>query len=297
MLPSRWPIGLAATAVAGALQVLRAGGLVVTDCQAVWKMWRRIRRNPQTMIRGVSHPCWLLLAETLSRHPSARCEWMRSHRTAAEAQLAGYPAAWHEGNARADTAAKDDKGSDKTAAKAEPAKAAEPRKEQTPVPEKVPPRYSFYNDLPKIEVTIPREYSKPAPANSSKPAPVPPAEVKKAIDAPGAYLIQVGAYKSREEADRRRASLALLGYESRIEQVTLDERDTRFRVRIGPQPTFEAAQAALAKLQQAVAMIARSRSSTGPLSVAIHRASCALYAAKTTSAPTTRSACASTPNR
>ena len=76
--------------------------------------------------------------------------------------------------AKADTAAKDDKGSDKTAAKAEPAKAAEPRKEQTPVPEKVPPRYSFYNDLPKIEVTIPREYSKPAPANSSKPAPVPP---------------------------------------------------------------------------------------------------------------------------
>ena len=31
---------------------------------------------------------------------------MRSHRSAEEARLAGYPAAWHEGNARADTAAK-----------------------------------------------------------------------------------------------------------------------------------------------------------------------------------------------
>ncbi len=128
-------------------------------------------------------------------------------------------------------------------------KVAEPRKEATPVPDKVPPRYTFYNELPKIEVTIPREYARPAPANSSKPPPVPPAEVKKALDAPGAYLVQVGAYKSREEADRQRANLALIGYESRIEQVTLDERDTRFRVRVGPQPNLEAAQAVLARLE------------------------------------------------
>ena len=95
-----------ATAVARALEVLRAGGLVVTDCQAVWKMWHRIRRNPQAVIRGVSHPYWLLLAEALGRHPSARCEWMRSHRSLEEARQAGYPAAWHEGNARADAGAK-----------------------------------------------------------------------------------------------------------------------------------------------------------------------------------------------
>ena len=96
-----------ATAVARAVELLMVGGLVVTDCQAVWKMWHRIRRNPRAVSRGVSHPCWLLLAEALDRHPTARCEWMRSHRTAAEAQAAGYPAAWHEGNARADTAAKE----------------------------------------------------------------------------------------------------------------------------------------------------------------------------------------------
>jgi ribonuclease HI len=96
-----------ATAVARAVELLMVGGLVVTDCQAVWKMWHRIRRNPRAVSRGVSHPCWLLLAEALDRHPTARCEWMRSHRTAAEAQEAGYPAAWHEGNAQADTAAKE----------------------------------------------------------------------------------------------------------------------------------------------------------------------------------------------
>lgn len=130
------------------------------------------------------------------------------------------------------------------AAKADPA-----RKSEVPVPDKVPPRYTFYNELPKIEVTIPREYTRPPPADSSKPPPVPPAEVKKALDAPGAYLIQVGAFKSREEADKHRASLALIGYESRIEQVTLDERDSRFRVRIGPQPDLAAAKAVLARLE------------------------------------------------
>ncbi len=143
------------------------------------------------------------------------------------------------------TPSKDAKKTDTAAA----TKPGEPRKEDLPVPDKVPPRYTFYNELPKIEVTIPREYSRPPPANSSKPAPVPPAEVKKALDAPGAYLVQVGAYKSREEADKQRASLALIGYESRIEQVTLDERDTRFRVRVGPQPDLAAAQAVLAKLE------------------------------------------------
>lgn len=124
-----------------------------------------------------------------------------------------------------------------------------------PSPDKVPPRYTFYNELPKIEVAIPREYSRPAPAAApGKPAPAPakqpPAEVKQALADPGgAYLVQVGAYKSREEADRQRAKLALIGYESRIEQVTLSERDVRFRVRVGPQPNLPAAQDVLARLE------------------------------------------------
>ena len=123
-----------------------------------------------------------------------------------------------------------------------------------PSPDKVPPRYTFYNELPKIEVAIPREYSRPAQAAApGKPAPAPvkppPAEVKQALAAPGAYLIQVGAYKSREEADRQRAKLALIGYESRIEQVTLSERDVRFRVRVGPQASLSAAQDVLARLE------------------------------------------------
>ncbi|MBA4284138.1 MAG: hypothetical protein C0434_01215 [Xanthomonadaceae bacterium] len=134
-------------------------------------------------------------------------------------------------------------------------KTAKPDSVPVPSPDKVPPRYTFYNELPKIEVAIPREYSRPAPAPApGKPAPAPakppPAEVKQALADPGgAYLVQVGAYKSREEADRQRAKLALIGYESRIEQVTLGERDVRFRVRVGPQPNLSAAQDVLARLE------------------------------------------------
>ena len=51
-----------AVAVARALEVLEIGGLVITDCFAVWRMWHRIRRNPQAVMNGASHPCWLLLA-------------------------------------------------------------------------------------------------------------------------------------------------------------------------------------------------------------------------------------------
>jgi len=140
----------------------------------------------------------------------------------------------------------------KPAAKDTTGKTPKPDSVPVPAPDKVPPRYTFYNELPKIEVAIPREYSRPAPAPgkpAAKPAAPPPAEVKQALAAPGAYLIQVGAYKSREEADRQRAKLALIGYESRIEQVTLAERDIRFRVRIGPQPNLSAAQDVLARLE------------------------------------------------
>ena len=81
-------------------------GLIIPDCLAVKRMWNRIRRAPESVANGVCLPCWLLLASAIANHPTARCAWMRSHRSAEEARLAGYPAAWHEGNAMADAAAK-----------------------------------------------------------------------------------------------------------------------------------------------------------------------------------------------
>ena len=123
-------------------------------------------------------------------------------------------------------------------------------KKPIPLPPKQPSRFAFYEMLPSYEVVIPRENSKPAPAGQSAQSAAPqPPDVKQALAEPGQYLIQVGAYRSREEADKNRASLALIGVESRIEQVTIDQKDTWYRVRIGPQATLAKAQEILERLE------------------------------------------------
>ncbi len=113
---------------------------------------------------------------------------------------------------------------------------------QIPLPPKQPSRFSFYEMLPSYEVVIPREDAR-ASSKAGKPT---TAE----IAAPGQYLIQVGSYKTREEADRARANLALLGVESKIEQVTIDQSETWFRVRIGPQSSLVKAQETLERLDE-----------------------------------------------
>ena len=104
------------------------------------------------------------------------------------------------------------------------------------------PKYSFYELLPSYEVVIPRDDA----AASARAGKATTAE----IAAPGQYLIQVGAYKTREEADRGRANLALIGVESKVEQVTIDQSQTWFRVRIGPESSLPKAQETLQRLDE-----------------------------------------------
>ncbi|HZR34182.1 MAG TPA: SPOR domain-containing protein [Nevskia sp.] len=117
----------------------------------------------------------------------------------------------------------------------------EPQK-AIPLPPKQPSKYAFYEMLPSYEVVIPREDAA-ASAKAGKPTTPEIAE-------PGQYLIQVGAYKTREEAERSRVSLALLGVESKIEQVTIDQSESWFRVRIGPQANLAKAQETLQLLDE-----------------------------------------------
>ena len=58
----------------------------------------------------------------------------------------------------------------------------------------------------------------------------------------GQYLIQVGSFADVKEADAQKAKLALLGVESRVEKVTIDNSKTWYRVRIGGFATHEEAQ-------------------------------------------------------
>ena len=89
-------------------------------------------------------------------------------------------------------------------------------------PETREDRFDFYKMLPNFEVVIPEV--EPDVERDNEP---------RAVEEPGLYILQAGSFTKLEDADRRRAQLALHGIESQIQRVTIDDR-TYHRVRIGP---------------------------------------------------------------
>ena len=83
-------------------------------------------------------------------------------------------------------------------------------------------RFEFYDLLPAFEMIITDEEPD-----------VDPDVEPQAIDEPGTYLLQAGAFSTHNDADRRRAELALNGIESRVQRARVNDRDY-FRVYIGP---------------------------------------------------------------
>lgn len=83
-------------------------------------------------------------------------------------------------------------------------------------------RFTFYDILPTVEILT----DETSPEGS---ADVPP----RAIEEPGVYVLQAGSFSTHDDADRRRAELALQGIESHIQRVKINARDYH-RVYIGP---------------------------------------------------------------
>lgn len=83
-------------------------------------------------------------------------------------------------------------------------------------------RFTFYDILPNFEMVTPDE--EPVAAASSVPS---------AIVEPGLYVLQAGSFSTHDDADRRRAELALHGIESHIQRVKVNDRNYH-RVYIGP---------------------------------------------------------------
>ena len=54
-----------------------------------------------------------------------------------------------------------------------------------------------------------------------------------AVVKPGSYILQAGSFSTSEDADKRRAELALQGIESHIQRVKVNDRDYH-RVYVGP---------------------------------------------------------------
>ena len=101
-------------------------------------------------------------------------------------------------------------------------------------------RFEFYDILPQYEVEVGDDAPATATASTKRRPP----------EAPGSYLLQVGSYSAASDADRIQASLALLGFESHVQRVTLDG-DVFNRVRIGPIVDLDAAKRAQRQLRGA----------------------------------------------
>jgi cell division protein FtsN len=84
-------------------------------------------------------------------------------------------------------------------------------------------RFDFYELLPQFEVVVPEVETAAGPAARSQPI----------VAEPGSYVLQAGSFSALGDADRLKARIALLGIESRIQRVTIDD-DVYHRVRIGP---------------------------------------------------------------
>ncbi len=93
------------------------------------------------------------------------------------------------------------------------------------------PRFDFYTILPEMEIPDPDSGSSTPPPRRLEPSsPAPSASVQQ----PGAaYVLQLGSFRNRIDADRLKAKITLLGFEPHIQTATIDGSDW-YRVRIGP---------------------------------------------------------------
>ena len=82
-------------------------------------------------------------------------------------------------------------------------------------------KFDFYTLLPELEVVVDKNSQRPANNGNSTSLP------------PGEYVLQVGSFKSHEEADSLKAQLALIGVETNIETVKVNTISWH-RVRVGP---------------------------------------------------------------
>lgn len=129
-----------------------------------------------------------------------------------------------------------------------PVASSERAEAETPEPEvQSGRRFDFYDMLPNFEVIIPEQ----EPDVRKDLGKVP-------VEKPGIYVLQAGSFIEFSDADRRRAQLALLGVESRIQRVSIDDK-TYHRVRIGPTRDLDQLNMLRARLRQAEIDVLRIR--------------------------------------
>ncbi|UCC56157.1 MAG: SPOR domain-containing protein [Gammaproteobacteria bacterium] len=109
------------------------------------------------------------------------------------------------------------------------------------------PRFEFYAILPEMEVIVPEDEIQ---ASAAKPPPV--VEKSTSREVPAApretYYLQAGSFRGAAQADRLKARLAIMGFETDIQTITINNKDTYHRVRVGPFHDLATLQQARSKL-------------------------------------------------
>ena len=106
------------------------------------------------------------------------------------------------------------------------------------------PRFDFYTILPDMEVEVPEKDLDTPPAKPGQ------APAKPALEPNANYILQVGAFRNRADAEALKAKLALTsGLQANVQSVNVGN-DTWHRVRLGPYHNLEQLNAARAKLQK-----------------------------------------------
>ena len=102
--------------------------------------------------------------------------------------------------------------------------------------DKPPGRFEFYDLLEGKQPAAPRPAAPAAtPGGTPAPAAAPAAPAADAKPGPvTVFYLQVGAFQKPADADNLKAKLALTGLEAGVQEVSIPEKGTMHRVRVGP---------------------------------------------------------------
>jgi len=111
------------------------------------------------------------------------------------------------------------------------------------------PEFDFYSILPEMEIPVPEPEEQPQQAPETSDEPEATTQAPPSLGENEAWALQLGSFRSEQDADRFRARLSLLGLEPHIQEVTIDGADW-YRVRLGPLRRTEELQAVRQRLRE-----------------------------------------------
>jgi len=103
----------------------------------------------------------------------------------------------------------------------------EKQQRQAASPDKDVPKFDFYTILKDYEVFVPESEVSNDGTQKDTPTSAPVSKNEKT------YFLQVGSFQAHGDADKRRATLGLLGISSSIQEAQINN-DTWYRVKVGP---------------------------------------------------------------